>query len=225
MVLDNCRDQGARQSARKNIRGSFVISAGNYTSTPLLDYPRTAAQLDAGRITAPADTVLVITVVAVSHVDYKRNGPKQNHPSAFSRHGAGPKYIIKPDQVHFGGACSTDARHISGIRSLANGASVEDLGTSFSTPLVSRTLAQIYHQITPTPNPILARALLTHHARDPRTGARVPDSEESFFDFGLPAPVPYCLNGLANACSPRSAAPSTDVTCSSQLSAPGPDLG
>lgn len=172
---------------------SFVISAGNYTSTPLLDYPRTGAQLDAGRITAPADTVLGITVGAVSHVEYKRNGPKQNHPSAFSRHGAGPNYIIKPDLVHFGGACSTDASHISGIRSLANGASAEDLGTSFSTPLVSRTLAQIYHQITPTPNPVLARALLTHHARDPRTGARVPDGEENFFGFGLPAPVPYCL--------------------------------
>lgn len=172
---------------------SFVISAGNYTSPPLLNYPRTAVQLDAGRITAPADTVLGITVGAVSHVDYKRNGSKQNFPSAFSRHGAGPNHIIKPDLVHFGGACSIDANHVSGIRSLADGGSAEDLGTSFATPLVSRTLAQIYHQITPTPSPVLARALLTHHARDPRTGARVPDGEENFFGFGLPAPVPYCL--------------------------------
>ena len=30
---------------------SFVISAGNYDSPPLLDYPRTKSQLEAGRIT------------------------------------------------------------------------------------------------------------------------------------------------------------------------------
>ena len=73
-------------------------------------------------------------------------------------------------------------------------------GTSFAAPLVSRTLAQIYHQITPIPSPVLARALLTHHARDPRSGQRVPDGEENFFGFGLPAAVPYCLE-----CTPHTA--------------------
>lgn len=172
---------------------SFVISAGNYDTPPLLDYPRTGKQLDAGRITAPADSVLGITVGAVSHVDYKAKGPKEHQPSAFSRHGAGPNYVIKPDLVHYGGACATDASHISGIRSINGTGSAENLGTSFATPLVARTLAQIYHQVTPTPSPVLARALLTHHARDPRTSQRVPDGEENFFGFGLPAPVPYCL--------------------------------
>lgn len=172
---------------------SFVISAGNYNTPPLLDYPRKAAQLEAGRITTPADSVLGIAVGSVSHVDYKKTGPKEHQPSAFSRHGAGPNYVIKPDLVHYGGACSTDGSHITGIRSVNGAGSAENLGTSFATPLVSRTLAQIYHQITPTPKPVLARALLTHHARDPRTQERVPDGEENFFGFGLPSPVPYCL--------------------------------
>ena len=172
---------------------SFVISAGNYDTPPLLDFPRTQQQLDMGRITTPADSVLGITVGAVSHVDYKKNGPKEHHPSAFSRHGAGPNYIIKPDLVHYGGSCSTDLTHIAGVRSLNGAGSAEDVGTSFAAPLVSRTLAQIYHQITPTPSPVLARALLTHHARDPRTKNRVPDGDENFFGFGLPTPVPYCL--------------------------------
>ena len=172
---------------------SFVISAGNYSTPPLLDYPRLRAQLDVGRITTPADSVLGIAVGSVSHVDYKKNGPKEHHPSAFSRHGAGPNYVIKPDLIHYGGSCSTDATHISGIRSVNAGGSAENLGTSFATPLVSRTLAQIYHQITPTPTPVLARALLTHHARDPRTQSRVPDGDENYFGFGLPAPIPYCL--------------------------------
>ena len=172
---------------------SFVISAGNYDTPPLLDFPRTQQQLDVGRITTPADSVLGITVGAVSHVDYKKNGPKEHHPSAFSRHGAGPNYVIKPDLVHYGGSCATDLSHIAGIRSVNDGGSAENLGTSFATPLVSRTLAQIYHQITPTPTPVLARALLTHHARDPRSKKRVPDGDENYFGFGLPAPVPYCL--------------------------------
>ena len=177
---------------------SFVISAGNYDTPPLLDFPRVGGQVRAGRITAPADSVLGITVGAVSHVDYKSKGPKKHHPSAFSRHGAGPNYVIKPDLVHYGGSCSTDLAHIAGIRSVNGAGSAENLGTSVATPLVARTLAQIYHQVTPTPSPVLARALLTHHARDPRTSSRVPDGDENFFGFGLPAPVPYCLE-----CSPQ----------------------
>jgi len=172
---------------------SFVISAGNYDTPPLLDFPRTKQQIDSGRITTPADSVLGITVGAISHVDYKKNGPKEHHPAAFSRHGAGPNYVIKPDLVHYGGSCSTDLSHLAGIRSVNGTGTAENLGTSFATPFVSRTLAQIYHQITPTPSPVLARALLTHHARDPRTKDRVPDGDENFFGFGLPAPVPYCL--------------------------------
>lgn len=178
---------------------SFVISAGNYTSPPLLDYPREGEQITAGRITSPADSVLGVAVGAISHVDYQKGGPGHNDPSAFSRHGSGPNYVIKPDLVHYGGACATDASHTSGVRSINGGAAVENAGTSFATPLVSRTLAQIYHQITPTPSPVLARALLTHHARDPRTNDRVPDGEEDFFGFGRPAPVPYCLE-----CTPYS---------------------
>lgn len=179
---------------------SFVISAGNYATPPLLDFPRSPTQLEAGRITAPADSVLGITVGSVSQVDYKSNGPKEHHPSAFSRHGAGPNYIIKPDLIHYGGSCSTDGAHVHGVRSVTENGLAEDLGTSFAAPLVSRTLAQIYHQITPTPSPVLARALLTHHARDPRSGQRVPDGEENFFGFGLPAAVPYCLE-----CTPHTA--------------------
>ncbi len=172
---------------------SFVISAGNYSTAPLLDFPRSPAQVDAGRITSPADSVLGITVGSISHVDYKERGPKEHQPSPFSRHGAGPNHIIKPDLIHYGGSCTTDFSHVSGVRSINGRGSVEDIGTSYATPLVARTLAQIYHQITPSPSPVLARALLTHHARDPRHGGRIADGEENYYGFGLPAPVPYCL--------------------------------
>lgn len=82
---------------------SFVLSAGNFPSLPLLDYPRKQSQLECGRITIPADSVLGITVGSISHVDYMRAGPRMHEPSAYSRHGAGPNHIIKPDLVHYGG--------------------------------------------------------------------------------------------------------------------------
>jgi serine protease AprX len=189
--LDNLQEQ---------YKVSFVISAGNYETPPLLSYPRTAAQLASGRVTSPADSVLGITVGSISHIDHPNGGLKKNEPSAFSRHGAGPNYIIKPDMVHYGGTCSKDLILRNGIRSINATGSAEDLGTSFATPLVSRTLAQIYHRINPTPSPVLARALMTHHARDPRTGQRVPDGQENFFGFGVPTNPPYCLE-----CTPHSA--------------------
>lgn len=178
---------------------SFVIAAGNFNETPLLDYPRVGSQIEQGRITAGADSVLSVTVGSVSHVGYKGKGPDEHCPSPFSRHGAGPNHIIKPDVVHYGGTCSTDFGSQAGVRSINGMGSAENLGTSFATPLISRTLAQIYHQVTPTPSPVLARGLLTHHARDPRTRKRVPDGDENYFGFGLPSTVPRCLE-----CSPHS---------------------
>ena len=111
---------------------TFVISAGNYEMLPMLDYPRVGPQLDAGRITSPADSVLGVTVGSISHIDYPAKGPGRNCPSPFSRHGAGPNYIIKPDFVHFGGTCSTDVSHQAGIRSVSLNGSAEDIGTSFA---------------------------------------------------------------------------------------------
>jgi hypothetical protein len=179
---------------QEKYRVSFVISAGNYTVPPLLTYPRTGSQKEEGRITVPADSVLSITVGSISHASFSCASPALHCPSSFSRHGSGPNYVIKPDVVHYGGAASVDGSQVAGVKSVCpEGASTDGVGTSYSTPLVSRILAQIYHQVTPTPSPVLARALLTHHARDPRSGMRVPDGEEDFFGFGLPSPVPYCL--------------------------------
>lgn len=171
---------------------SFVVSAGNYDTVPLLSYPREQEELERGRITSPADSVLSITVGSISHRAYAE-GPQEGEPSCFSRHGAGPNYVIKPDVVHFGGTCRRDASEVHGVRSVIAGGCGESLGTSYATPLVSRIMAGIYHQVVPSPSAVLARALLTHHARDARTQGRVHDDEVDFMGFGLPSGPPYCL--------------------------------
>ena len=167
---------------------SFVIAAGNYTELPLLSYPRTPVQADTGRITTPADSVLGITVSSIAQLDHPIvDSPRRGQPSPFARNGPGPNYIIKPDLVHFGGNIGLNASMPLGITSLTvEGKTSEDIGTSFSTPLISRQLAYIYHSITPTPSPIFARALLTHSARDLRTGDRVTDGDDHYVGFGTP---------------------------------------
>ena len=178
---------------------TFVLAAGNYTLPPLLSYPRSGDEVHRGRITPPADSVVGVTVGAISHVSYRGTpDPNENEASPFSRHGPGPNQIIKPDLVHYGGTCTRDVSQRSGIRSITESGIGENFGTSFAAPLVSRTLAQIYHKVFPTPDPVLARALLIHHARDPRSRGRVPDGEEDCLGFGRPAPPPYCLK-----CSPH----------------------
>ena len=128
---------------------SFVISAGNYETVPLLAYPREQEEMERGRITSPADSVLSVTVGSIAHCACAE-GPRQGEPSCFSRHGAGPNYVIKPDMMHFGGTCRRDGGDIHGVRSVTPGGSAESLGTSFATPLVSRIMAGIYHQVVLT---------------------------------------------------------------------------
>jgi hypothetical protein len=173
---------------------TFVIAAGNYDTVPLLGYPRKHAEEERGRITSPADSVLGITVASISQLDHPSSGGKRGEPSCFSRHGPGPNYIIKPDLAHFGGSIATDAKHPLGVTSLNDGPMIaEDIGTSFATPLVSRQLAYVHHRITPTPSSTLARAILTHNARDVRTGGRVKDQDDHYLGFGTPLNIDRAL--------------------------------
>jgi len=173
---------------------TFVIAAGNYDDVPLLSYPRTGKQLNSGRITSPADSVLGITVASISPLDHPSDGGLRGEPSGFSRHGPGPSYIIKPDVAHFGGAIAKNAKHPLGMTSVDNVSGiVEDVGTSFAAPLVSRQLAYVHHRITPSPSATLARAILTHNARDIRTGGRVKDHDDNYLGFGTPLDIDRAL--------------------------------
>jgi serine protease AprX len=173
---------------------SFVIAAGNYDQAPLLKYPRDPQACIDGRITIPADSVLGIVVGSIAHMDLGPHGSQRGEPSPFSRNGPGPNYVIKPDLVHLGGNIGHAGTPVHGVTSLdLQPRLIDNLGTSFATPLVSRQLAHIYHSITPAPSLTVARAVLTHCARDLRTRQRVPDGEDHYFGFGTPLGVRAAL--------------------------------
>jgi hypothetical protein len=173
---------------------TFVIAAGNYQQSPLLKYPRSKRDEGKCRITTPGDSVLAITVGSISQCDHPSSGSRRGEPSPFSRNGPGPNYTIKPDLAHFGGNIGLDYSHPLGLASINNGSSVGDnVGTSFAAPLISRQLAYIHHVITPSPSPTLARALLTHNARDLRTLSRVKDGDDRYLGFGIPLNIEEAL--------------------------------
>lgn len=173
---------------------TFVIAAGNFQGPPLLCYPRDMATAERARITAPADSVLGVTVASVAQCDHPSTGMKLGEPSPFSRHGLGPNFIQKPDLSHYGGNAALDRSGLMGIVSVNDATSViENVGTSFPTALIARQLAYIHHRITPSPSPAVARAILTHNARDLRTYGRVKDADTPYLGFGTPLNVDEAL--------------------------------
>lgn len=176
---------------------SIVIAAGNYANNRQLPYPRSDYEKECGRITAPGDSVLGITTGSIAHVGMS-GAVNVGEPSPFSRNGPGPNYIIKPDVSHYGGNMQIDApkRPIGLTSTISGNQQADDIGTSFSTPLLSRQLAYIYHTINPEPSATLARAILTHSARDmrdPQAPKRVPDEDDHYLGFGTPVEINKAL--------------------------------
>lgn len=172
-----------RLQAQYNVR--FVIAAGNYAVKPFRSWPPDVDHRD-DRISPPADSVRAITVGSIAHVDRPNSRVKKEDPSPFSRRGPGACFIPKPEVSHYGGNCDADGQYqqtgvlsIDGSRRLA-----ENIGTSFSTPLVSALLANIYDSIGADASHVLAKALLIHSAvlRSDRLTAE----NLNYTGFGIP---------------------------------------
>jgi len=175
---------------------TFAVSAGNYREPPLRGWPPKDLG-DADRIRSPADSVRSMAVGSLAH----RDGPgccvKQGEPSPFSRRGPGPVFLPKPDLTHYGGNCKPDGAYSqTGVLSLdAGGHIAEDVGTSFSTPLVTAILATIAGSLKDEPSPCLVRALAVHSAI--LNGGQLAPTELRYRGFGVPGDLRSILS-----CSP-----------------------
>lgn len=143
----------------------FVIAAGNYQTPPFRGWPAENLGED-DRVRPPADSVRAVTVGSIAHVDRPNSRVKAEEPSPFSRRGPGGCFLPKPELVHYGGNCDNQGQYqqtgvlsINGARQLA-----ENIGTSFSTPLVSALLANIHDSLGQDSSHVLSKAILVHSA-------------------------------------------------------------
>lgn len=157
-----------------------VVAAGNYEG-PMRAWPP-VADLDDG-ISTPGDSVRCLTVGSVAHVD---GFVKNNEPSHFSRKGPVSNYVQKPEVVHFGGNMMVNGGQpvVLGVNSIdVDGNSHHDIGTSFSTPIVSSIAANLFEQIGERATPSLIKALVIHSAN---LNDNVRDEHKPYYGWGKP---------------------------------------
>ena len=196
-----------------------IVAAGNFEEE-VRAWPPTKFLNDG--ISSPGDSVRSITVGSLAHVD---GFVKNEEPSHFSRKGPVSNFVQKPEVVHYGGNITFVGGRpvILGVNSIdVNGFSRNDIGTSFSTPIVSAIAANLFQTLGNRANVNLVKALIIHSANSsyptqseyrPYFGWGVPQSstsllsvsdfettivfegfaKESFEVNKLPFPIPECL--------------------------------
>jgi hypothetical protein len=152
----------------------FVISAGNIEEPDVRpewsnDQAAVHAFLSAaknGLIRCPAESLRNLSVGALNAPEHPATVPYA--PTAYTRHGPGLSSSVKPDLAHIGGSAKLDATVGHGLWSLTPaGGQVSEPGTSYSAPLVARTLASIAHQIEGSISRETLMGLAIHHAKIP----------------------------------------------------------
>jgi len=171
---------------------TFVISAGNYVLPPLRGRPPGDLG-EADRLSPPADSVRAIAVGSMAHLQRPGSRVNIDEPSPFSRRGPGPVFLPKPELTHYGGNCNANGDYAqTGILSFdGRGNLAEDIGTSFSTPLITSVLANVHGGLRERPSRNLARALTVHSAF--AGSGDLTTQSLKYRGFGMPPDVPVVL--------------------------------
>jgi hypothetical protein len=181
----------------------FVVSAGNLEGLDArpawpADGDNALEMLatrppDGDAMTAPAEHLLGFTVGAVNPPGL--DGHEPDVPTTYTRRGPGAGSARKPELSHYGGVRPTRGNR-TGLRSLStDGTVVDSRGTSFATPLVAATIANIDHILEgKVPREILM-ALPVHRARRSETMMQKPlhHVARDFVGFGMAPPAEVCL--------------------------------
>lgn len=175
MALDNIQDEN-------NVL--IIKSAGNCKNF--------MRQQPKSRIAKSADSVRAIVVGAVAETQSKYDYATPNSPSPFTRIGPGPSSIIKPDLVFYGrnAGIQREKLYTSGVQSFTpDGQLASNVGTSFSTPWVTRMAAELSFLMNQEFDPLLIRALLIHNAKYPSGCAMNMTDKVTQMGFGMPSSV------------------------------------
>lgn len=171
----------------------FVLPSGNYDKNPQRTWPPQQVIGDRDKIQIPGDSVRAITVGALACKEDFSSIVKKDQPTSYSCRGPGPVSIVKPELVHYSGNLSLNngngTARIQGIKSFdVDGSITEDLGTSFSTPLISRTLSILYNYLSNDPSIPLLKALTVHNSFVPPSVSS-DDMSFPYVGYGLPKDV------------------------------------
>jgi len=184
----------------------IVLPSGNINSTAeLRKWPCHDLVNDTDRLQQPGDSVRAVTVGALACKEKTNSFVKINEPACYSCRGPGPSYQLKPDLTHYSGnlslnngACDFSGQGINVLDK--DGTIVETGGTSFSAPLVARTLALLHHNIVPSPSSILIKALTVHNSYYPKDLGVLRDVMH-YAGFGMPTDVNDILHCTQNECT------------------------
>jgi len=172
MALDNIQDEN-------NVL--IVKSAGNCNNF-LKNQPKE-------RISKSADSVRALVVGAIAEIQGEDDYAEPNMPSPFTRIGPGPASIVKPDLVYYGGNAGVrkGKMTVSGVPSFGLDESIQRMvGTSFSTPWVTRIATELNFLMKEEFDPLMIRALMIHNAKYPsNTKMRMTDKVNQM-GFGMP---------------------------------------
>ncbi len=169
-----------------------IISAGNYQEKPYRRWPVSIVGLNDG-ISSPGDSVKGLTVGSIAHVD---GFVKTDEPSHFSRRGPVLNYVQKPEVVHYGGNTDIGSTKVLGVNSIGQDCRVgENIGTSFSAPLVSTIAANLYKQIGYKSSHLVVKSLLVHSAN---LRHAIKGEDRHYYGWGVPGDVDEILSNTEN---------------------------
>jgi len=180
----------------------FVISAGNapYSRQEWPDNPTQAlsalASASNDRLKVPAESVRNLSVGAVNppHVL-----PALMHaPASYSCRGPGLRIGMKPDLAHIGGCGNQHTSLGHGLFSISpNGSIADGCGTSYSTPLVAKTLSSLDTAIEGNVSRETLMALAIHNAVLPEVLNRkeLLEVARHLVGFGIPENAANILEG------------------------------
>ena len=127
----------------------------------------------AGKLSIGADSVRAVTVGSANRNSDEFGYTISDYPSPYSRIGRGPAHIIKPDVVGYGGdvfalkenpSAKNEFEVIGEIGFSGDCVEERQVGTSFSTPKIAKTAAEIDMLLEQDFDPLLIKALLVHSA-------------------------------------------------------------
>ena len=174
----------------------FIISAGNLI-TPRPEWSDNHIE-NITELTKRNDDIVYMPAESCRNISVGALNPTNKGLTSYSCRGKGSTLTVKPDFVHIGGLGYEDPEIGTGLYSVDNNSNITySCGTSFSAPLVAKTMALVEKQIEGTVSRETLIALMVQNSHVPSAFVR-PEYRSMLKDligYGMPTSAQNILNG------------------------------